>query len=80
LLKQREDDWPGSIPYLQAAVSLNPYHAQSHYRLSLAYRRSGREEEAKAEMELFKKYSKQQQENLQRRLGQITVFLADVHN
>ena len=80
LLEQNRSSWPASIPYLEAAVALKPDYAQAHYRLALAYWRAGRKQEGQAEMELQKKYSKQQQEDLDQRLRQITTFLVDVRN
>jgi len=79
-LKQNQADWAGSIANLEAAVALKPDYAQAHYRLALAYWRSGRKQEGQAEMELQKEYAKQQQRDLDQRLRQITTFLVDVHN
>ena len=79
LLMQNQSDWAGSISPLETAIALKPNDAQAHYRLSLAYWRCGRKQEAQAEMALQKKYSKQQQEDLDQRLRQITTFLVDVH-
>ena len=80
VLKQNQSDWDGSISNLEAAVTLKPNFAQSHYRLSLAYWRSGRKQESQAQMDLYKKYSEQQENDLNQRLRQITTFLVDVHN
>lgn len=79
LLDQEQNNWAQSIPSLESAIALKPDYAQAHYRLSLAYWRAGRKPEAKAQMELEKKYAQQQAEDLQRRLQQITILLADVH-
>ena len=80
VLKQNESDWAGSIPDLERAVALKPDFAQAHYRLSLAYWRSGRKRQAEAQMDLEKKYAKQQEDDLDHRLRQITTFIVDVHN
>jgi len=80
VLKQNDSDWAGSIPDLERAVALKPDFARAHYRLSLAYLRSGRKQEGKAQMELQKKYAMQQEEDLDHRLRQITTFIVDVHN
>ena len=79
LLDQEQNNWTQSIPSLESAIALKPDYAQAHYRLSLAYWRAGRKPEAKTQMELEKKYAQQQAEDLQRRLDQITILLADVH-
>ncbi len=80
LLDQEQNKWKESIPSLEAAVALEPEYVQAHYRLSLAYWRSGRKQEAKVQMELEKKYALRQAEDLQRKLKQITILLAQVHN
>ena len=80
VLKQNQGDWAGSIPDLETALRLKPEFAKAHYKLALAYWRSGRKSEAQEHMELQEKYRKQQQDDLDQRLRQITTFLVDVHN
>jgi tetratricopeptide (TPR) repeat protein len=80
MLKQNQSDWTSSIPDLEIALALKPDYAQAHYRLALAYWRSGRKQDSQAEMELQKKYSKQQSEDIDQRLRQVTRFLVDVRN
>jgi tetratricopeptide (TPR) repeat protein len=80
VLKQDQMDWAGSVSYLEQAVKLKPDFARAHYRLALACLRSGRKEEGEAEMELQKRYSQQQQHDLDQRLRQITTFLVDSRN
>lgn len=72
-------DWKGSIPYLERAVKLKPDYAQAHYRLARAYWRTGRKQDGQEQMELQKKYASHEQEDLDRRLRQITRFVVDVH-
>lgn len=78
VLKQNQGDWAGSIRNLQMAIALKPDMSQAHYRLALAYWRTGRKQEGQAEMALQKKYSKQEKEDLDKRLRQITTFIVDV--
>jgi tetratricopeptide (TPR) repeat protein len=78
LLKQDQGDWAGSVPNLERAIALKPDLAPAHYRLALAYWRTGRKQEGQAEMELQKKYAKQEREDMDRRLRQITTFIVDV--
>jgi len=61
-----QDDgmWKESIPYLERAVKLKPDFVQAHYHLSIAYWRTGRKQDAEAEMELQKKFAKQEQADL----------------
>ncbi|MGA2847623.1 MAG: tetratricopeptide repeat protein [Terracidiphilus sp.] len=80
VLKQDQMDWAGSIANLEQAVKLKPNLARAHYRLALACLRSGRRQEGEAEMELQKRYSQQQQNDLDQRLSQITTFLVDAHD
>ena len=54
LWKQYRSDWAGSIPNLEAAVIIKTNYARAHYRLALAYGRTGRRQEGQAEMELQK--------------------------
>lgn len=77
-----QDDgmWKESIPYLERAIELKPNYAQAHYHLALAYWRAGRKQEGQAQMELQKLYAKQEQQDLDQRLRQITTFLVNVHN
>jgi tetratricopeptide (TPR) repeat protein len=76
---QDNSQWKESIPYLERAVELKPDYATAHYRLARAYWNTGRKQDGQAQMELQQKYSKQEQEDLDRRLRQITTFLVDVH-
>lgn len=77
LLKQLQADWKGSIPDLEAAIQRKPNFAKAHYRLALACWRDGRKADAQREMDLQQKFSKQQREDLDRQLRQITVFIVD---
>jgi tetratricopeptide (TPR) repeat protein len=80
VLLQEQSDWAGSIGNLEKAVALKPDLALAHYRLSIAYWRTGRKQEAETQMDLQKKYSQQQQDDLDKRMRQITTFLVDAHN
>lgn len=77
-----QDDgmWKESIPYLERAVKLKPDFVQAHYHLSIAYWRTGRKQDAETEMELQKKFAKQEKADLDERLRQIETFVVDVHN
>lgn len=75
---QDSSDWKGSIPYLERALKLEPDFAQAHYRLARAYWRTGRKAEGQAQMDLQKKFARQEQEDLQRRLDRITSLAVTV--
>ncbi len=76
---QDSSDWKGSIPYLERAVKLKPDYAQAHYRLARAYWKMGRNQEGQAQMDLQKKFARQEREDLDRRLKQITRFVVELH-
>lgn len=52
-----------ALPLLEQAVQLEPTNAIAHYRLGTLYRKNGRVEDSKRELELYKKY-KDMKENL----------------
>jgi tetratricopeptide (TPR) repeat protein len=52
-----------ALPLLEDAVKLEPTSATAHYRLATLYRKMGRADDAKSEMELYKKF-KEMKENL----------------
>lgn len=45
-----------ALPLLEQAVQLEPTNATAHYRLGTLYRKLGRVEDARREIELYKKY------------------------
>lgn len=45
-----------ALPLLEDAVQLEPTNATAHYRLATLYRETGRADDAKREMELYKKF------------------------
>ena len=77
MIKQDRKDWKASIPFLERAVKLKPDYAQAHYRLALAYWRTGRKLDGEAQMRLQKKFARHEQQDLDRRLQQITTFTMD---
>ncbi len=78
-LKQNQGDWAGSLPSLEKAIELKPDLAPAHYRLALAYWRTGRKREGQAEMEDCRRNTwEQEKEDMDRRLRQITTFIVDV--
>lgn len=79
VILQYELNWKGSIPYLERAVKLKPDFAEAHYRLARAYWRTGRKQDGQAQMDLQKKFARQQAQDIDRRLRQITRFAVDVH-
>lgn len=76
---QEGSDWKGSIPYLERAVKLKPDFSQAHYHLARAYWKTGRRQEGDAQMDLQKKSTYEEQEELHRRLVEITSLAVSVH-
>jgi hypothetical protein len=54
LLEMNEDS--KALPLLEASVQLEPTNANAHYRLATLYKKMGRAEDARREVELYKKY------------------------
>jgi len=75
VLLQMQALWPQSIAELQAAIRSKPDYSQAHYRLALAYARLKRKEDANKEFSLQQKYSKQEHDDLDARMNQITTLL-----
>jgi tetratricopeptide (TPR) repeat protein len=80
LLKQSQGDWDGSVAPLERSIALKPQLAQAHYRLALAYWRTGRKQDAQKQMDLEKQYAAAERDDLDRRLRQISTFVVDVKN
>ena len=78
LLLQRESQWAQSIPVLEKAVHAKPDYAAAHYRLALAYSHGGEREKAQTEIALEKKYSHQEQNDLDNRLEQVTTLMVSM--
>ncbi|MGA8161760.1 MAG: tetratricopeptide repeat protein [Acidobacteriaceae bacterium] len=75
MLLQRESRWKESIPELQAAVRLKPGYAAAHYRLALAWARTGERDKAREEIALQQKYSAEESRNRDERLSQMQTLL-----
>ena len=54
LLGRNETD--KAVPLLETVVRLEPGNTVAHYRLSMAYRQSGRTDDAKREVQLYLQY------------------------
>ncbi len=74
-LLQMQAQWLRSIPELKAAIRSKPDYSQAHYRLALAYSHIGLKEDANKEVALQQKYSRQENDDLDARMNQITTLL-----
>jgi tetratricopeptide (TPR) repeat protein len=55
ILLSEQNRWGEAVPFLKAAVALEPDQPQGHFRLSQAYRRSGQTALADDELAIFKR-------------------------
>ena len=75
LLLQFQENWPESIPELEASIALKPESSKAHYRLALAYARTGNREKAKEQFALQKTYREQEKEGIDARFNEIQMFV-----
>lgn len=78
VLLQTQSKWQESIAPLETAIRLKPEYAQAHYRLSRAYSHAGRHQEAEQQIALNLKYSKEQEDNLNARMKEITTIVVNM--
>jgi tetratricopeptide (TPR) repeat protein len=64
-----------AIGAYQSAIRVNPEMEEAHYRLALAYRKTGQPEKAQKEVELYQQLSKQSAEALERERSEIQQFV-----
>lgn len=76
-LLQYRDQWRESIPELEASVALRPESSRAHYRLALAYARTGNREKAHEQIVLQKKYREQEKDGIDARLNEVQIFLVN---
>ncbi|MGA8528767.1 MAG: tetratricopeptide repeat protein, partial [Acidobacteriaceae bacterium] len=75
VLLQRQSQWKESVPELETAVRLKPDYAAAHYRLALAWERTGDHEKAREQIALQQKYSAQENRDRDQRLSQMQTLL-----
>ncbi len=78
LLLQFQERWSESIPELERSIALKPESARSHYRLALAYARTGNREKAKEQFTLQKKYREQEKEGIDARFSEVQMFVVAI--
>lgn len=64
-----------AIDAYKKAIAANPEGAEAHYRLGMAYRRTGEEAKAQAEFDLFKQLDKTEAERVDRQRRELGQFL-----
>jgi tetratricopeptide (TPR) repeat protein len=75
VLFQIKEAWQESIPELEASTALKPESSRTHYRLALAYARTGNRDKAKEQFALQKKYREQEKEGIDARFSEVQMFV-----
>lgn len=75
VLLQNRQQWQESAAELEKAVALRPEMSEAHYRLSRAYAHLGQREAAQREIALQQRYSQQEKDSLNARMGEVVTFV-----
>jgi tetratricopeptide (TPR) repeat protein len=67
-----------AISAFQDAVRVSPRMEEAHYRLAMAYRKTGKSEQAQKELQLYQQLQKESAEALERERSQIQQFVFDL--
>ena len=78
-LLQSQDRWQESIGELETSIALKPESSEAHYRLALAYARTGHRDKASEQIALQKKYRKQEEDDTGAKLKDVQIFLVPAH-
>jgi len=70
-----QDDLAKAIAAYRDAIQADPSIDEAHYRLALAYRKTGATEQAEEEMKLYQERSKESAEKLERERSRIQQFV-----
>lgn len=73
-----EGNLPKAISAYQSAITASPQLAETHYRLAMAYRKSGATDKAQKEVELYQQLRKQSAQALERERTQIQQFVFEL--
>jgi tetratricopeptide (TPR) repeat protein len=75
ILYGERTDFPNAISAYQKAIQTSPQMAESHYRLSQIYKRTGESLKAQQEMEIFDQISRKEAEEAERERRDIQQFV-----
>ena len=64
-----------AIAAYKKAIGVNPQSGEAHYRLALAYKRAGDQEQSEREMQLYKQADKNETAAIEQRRREIRQFL-----
>ena len=67
--------FPEAIEAYRKAIAANPEGSEAHYRLGLAYKRAGEEEQAEREFDSYKRLDKTEAEKVERQRRELRQFL-----
>ena len=73
-----EGNLPKAISAYQSAIAASPQLEQAHYRLAMAYRKTGQAAKAQQEIELFEQLSQQSAQALERERAEIQQFVFEL--
>ena len=73
-------DFPQAIKNYQQAIAVDPQLSEAHYRLSLAYKRSGDDAGAKREMDAYQSAQKMESEQAEEQTRDLKQFLVILKN
>ncbi len=75
ILDSEQKDFSGAIAAYQRAIEADPDSEDAHYRLAQAYRRAGETSKAQAELQQYKKISKQKEAENERQRHEVQQFV-----
>jgi tetratricopeptide (TPR) repeat protein len=75
ILYSETKDLPRAIAAYQYAIEISPRMAEAHYRLAQAYRRAGEVSKAEEQLQLYKRISKERQEQADRERRDLQRFV-----
>jgi tetratricopeptide (TPR) repeat protein len=73
-----EGNFPKAISAFQSAIAASPQLEETHYRLAMAYRKTGEADKAQKELDLYQQLRKQSAEALERERTQIQQFVFEL--
>jgi tetratricopeptide (TPR) repeat protein len=73
-----EGNLPKAISAYQSAIAASPQLEQAHYRLAMAYRKTGEAAKAQREIELYQQLSQQSAQALERERAEIQQFVFEL--
>jgi tetratricopeptide (TPR) repeat protein len=73
-----EGNLPKAISAYQSAIAASPQLEEAHYRLAMAYRKTGETDKARKELEIYKELSQQSAQKFERERAEIQQFVFEL--